>query len=135
MGTAEGLDFQTITTETIKEKIQKVLEDPKYAENAKRVSTIFRDQKESPLSRAVWWAEFLIRNPDADYLKSPVLRLGFIVGNAYDVIAIISILLFIALIAFVKIFVFIFFKLRSEEAMAKESVLNETVKQTIKKSQ
>lgn len=135
LGTAEGIDFQTMTTEILKEKLQKVLEDPKYAENAKRVSAIFRDQKETPLERAVWWAEWLLRNPDSDYLKSPVLRLGFIVGSSFDVIAIISIFLFIALIAFVKVCVLIFSKLNSKEPITKESRLNETFKQTAKKSQ
>lgn len=84
-----------MTTEIIKEKLKRILEDPKYYENAKKFSARFRDQKESPLERAVWWIEWLLRNPDCEYMKSPVLRLGFIVGNSYDFIAIISITFFI----------------------------------------
>lgn len=102
-GFAEGLDFDTMTTEAIRKTLRKVLSNPKYKENAKKLSAQFRDQKEPPLERAVWWAEWLIRNPNCDYLKSPVLRLGYFVGNSYDVIASISIVSFIVLISMIKL--------------------------------
>lgn len=92
LGFAERIDFETLTTEIIKEKLHKILEDPKYMENARKLSTRFRDQKEKPLDRAVWWTEWLLRNPNAEFLRSPVLRLGFIAGNSYDIIAIITII-------------------------------------------
>lgn len=90
MGFAEEIDFRIMTTELIKEKLQKVLEDPKYTENAKKLSVRFRDQKEKPLDRAIWWIEFLLRNPNADHMKSPVLRLGFFSGNSFDIIVFIT---------------------------------------------
>lgn len=106
-GFGEGIDFHTMTTQIIKEKLQKLLEDPKYMENAKKMSQRFRDQKELPLDRAVWWIEWVLRNPDCDYLKSPVLRLGFFAGNSFDVIAIISIASFVIVIAMVKMCMFL----------------------------
>lgn len=51
------------------------------------MSKLFRDQKERPIERAVWWIEWAIRNPNAHYIKSPVLELGSIKGNCYDLIA------------------------------------------------
>lgn len=107
-GFAERIDIETMTTETIRKTIRKVLTNPKYTENARKLSTRFRDQKETPLERAVWWAEWLMRNPDCDYLKSPVLRLGFIIGNSYDIIATISVVSFLTLIALIKMSSFIF---------------------------
>lgn len=79
----------------IVDTLQKVLGNSKYYENAKQLAARLKDQKEKPLDRAVWYAEWLIRNPNCEYLKSPVLRLGFIAGNSYDIIAGISIALFI----------------------------------------
>lgn len=109
-GIAEKIDFDTMTTRTIKEQLHKVLKDPKYTNNVKKLSAKFKDQKEKPLERAVWWAEWLIRNPDCDYFKSPVLRLGFISGNSYDVIALISITLFVVSLAVIKLSVLVFRK-------------------------
>lgn len=107
IGVAEKVDFHTMTSAMIKETLQKVLENPKYFENARQISTQFRDQKETPLARAVWWAEWLIRNPDCDYMRSPVLRVGYIVGNSYDVIAAICFGLFLALYIVMKLCSFI----------------------------
>lgn len=112
-GFAEKIDFDTMTTQSVKKTLRKILTDPKYMENAKKLSTRFRDQKELPLERAVWWAEWLIRNPDCDYLKSPVLRLGFIVGNSYDIIAAICFVSFVTLISIITMTVLIFCKLKS----------------------
>lgn len=100
---AEKLDYHTMTVENIKDILKKVLENPKYFENARKLSARFKDQKEKPLDRAVWWAEWLIRNPDCDYLKSPVLRLGLIVGNSYDVVATICFIIFLTLFIVVKL--------------------------------
>lgn len=104
-GFAEGIDFRIMTTEIIKEKLQKVLEDPKYADNAKKLSARFRDQKEKPLDRAVWWIEWLLRNPNADFLKSPVLRLGFFTANSFDLIVLITIISLTVFFILIKLFV------------------------------
>lgn len=102
MGISEGVNYASLTKEGIVNGLMKLLENPSYALNAVKWSARFRDQKEKPLQRAVWWAEWLLRHPDCDYLKSPVLRLGFIVGNAYDVIAFILLVIVAFLVIFVK---------------------------------
>lgn len=105
------VEFRTMTTEIVKEKLKSILENPKYSENVKKLSAQFRDQKESPLDRAVWWVEWLLRNPNADeFLKSPVLRLGFVVGNSYDIIAVISIISFVIFLTTITFLISIFFK-------------------------
>lgn len=103
LGFAEKIDFHTMTTEIVTEKLYKILEDPKYTENIKKLSARFRDQKEKPLHRAVWWIEWLLRNPNADFLKSPVLRLGFIRGNSFDVIAVVTIILLVIILLVTKL--------------------------------
>lgn len=105
-GLSEGIDYMTLSKDVVKSTLLKVLEDPSYTLNAKKWSARFRDQKETPLERAVWHIEWLLRNPHCDYLKSPVLRLGFIAGNAYDIIAcktIITVVLVVILIKFIFI--------------------------------
>ncbi|XP_031626641.1 UDP-glucuronosyltransferase 2C1-like [Contarinia nasturtii] len=96
-GISEGVDYYSLSKAELKKTLHKVLEDPSYSINALKWSAKFRDQKEKPLDRAVWWIEWLLRNPDCDHLKSPVLQLGFIVGNSYDVIAFIF-MIFIAIV-------------------------------------
>lgn len=93
-----------MTTQIIKEKLQSVLENPKYTENAKKLSARFKDQKEKPIDRAVWWIEWLLRNPNANaFLKSPVLRLGIFTGNSFDLIVFITLIILAILLVLIKL--------------------------------
>nr|XP_019539380.2 UDP-glucuronosyltransferase 2B15-like [Aedes albopictus] len=86
-GVAEALDFQTLSVEKIRNTVLKVLETPKYKENMMRRSKFLQDQPEKPLNRAIWWIEYVIRNPDLNHMKSPTLELGTIGSNLLDVYA------------------------------------------------
>lgn len=102
-GFGESVDFQTMTTVEIKDKLLKVLEDPKYAANVKKISARYRDQMEKPLDRAVWWIEWALRNPDSSSMKSPLSRLGHIRGNAFDLVAALVVALILVAIIFWKV--------------------------------
>lgn len=104
MGITEGVDYLTLNHDETLKTILKVLKDSSYALNAQKWSKRFRDQKEAPLERAIWWMEWLIRNPDCDYLKSPTHRLGFISANIYDIIAVITIISSLLVIILLKLF-------------------------------
>lgn len=104
LGISEGVEYLSLNGNDVKIALLKVLEHPSYMLNAKKWSAKFRDQKESPLERAVWFIEWTIRNPNSDYLKSPVFRLGFIAGNAYDIIASVTVFICLSLLILFKIF-------------------------------
>lgn len=105
LGIAKGVDYLSLNWNGTRQTILKVLENTSYATNAKMISAKFRDQKEHPLERAMWWIEWLIRNPDSGhYMKSPVFRLGFIAGNSYDVVAFAILCIALSLILSFKIF-------------------------------
>ncbi|XP_058457959.1 UDP-glucosyltransferase 2-like [Malaya genurostris] len=104
MGVAERLELQTLTTERIRDTVRTVLETRSYRDNMKRLSTMFRDQPEKPIDRAVWWIEWVLRHPDADNIQSPVLKLGFLKSNLVDVIAFLA-LVPIVLVLCIKRFV------------------------------
>ncbi|XP_031638675.1 UDP-glucuronosyltransferase 2B7-like [Contarinia nasturtii] len=103
-GISEGIEYHSLNYDDLKTTILKVLKEPSYAMNMQKVSARFKDQKEKPLDRAIWWIEWLLRNPDCDHLKSPVFRLGLIVGNSYDIIAFIILLVTVILIISLKLF-------------------------------
>lgn len=104
LGIAESLDFYSLTYNSTKATIRKVLEDPKYLTNVQKLSKQFKDQKETPLERACWWIEWLLRNPNVDQLKSPVHRLGFVAGNSFDVIAFAAVIFTFLILLTCKLF-------------------------------
>lgn len=97
LGMAEGMNYINLNTADIKSTLVKVIRNANYSINAKKVSQQYRDQKEKPLDRAVWWIEWVLRNPDIENLRSPVLRLGYFVGNSFDIIAFIFCIVFLSL--------------------------------------
>lgn len=120
-GIAEGIDYLSLNKDDTKKTLLKVLEEPSYTLNATKWSARFRDQKKKPLDRAVWWIEWLLRNPNSDFLKSPVLRLGFIIGNSYDIIAIITIFITILLAILIKLIFICTSKCTSQQITHKNS--------------
>lgn len=72
-------------------------------EKAKLISRNFRDQPERPVDRAVWWIEYVMRNPNPDHLRSPVLKMGLVAGNSYDTLLLIFVTVTVLLWAFWKL--------------------------------
>lgn len=55
-------------------------------------SRAFRDQKETPLERALWWIEWAMRNPNPVHFESPATELNFIHIQSIDVIAFLTLI-------------------------------------------
>lgn len=106
LGIAEGVEYHSLNHNDIRQTILKILEDPSYSLNAHKSSAKFKDQKEKPLDRAIWWIEWLLRNPHSEYFKSPVFRLGFISANSYDVITFVILSFALLMIVSMKLFCF-----------------------------
>jgi glucuronosyltransferase len=92
---AVKVDFQTLTTEKLKNAINEVLRNPKYAKNMKLRSQRFRDQPEKPLARAIWWTEFIIRNPTPTHLQPSKFSMGVLGSHFWDIQALIVIALLV----------------------------------------
>lgn len=101
MGVAVKMEIATLKVDNFRSSILKVLEDLTYTENAKKISKIFQDKPMKPLDTAVYWIEFVMRNPDAPFFQSPTLKLGFLASNSLDVY--LFIIISIHLIAFTVI--------------------------------
>lgn len=103
-GVAEIVNFYNLSTNEIKSKLSKLLNDRKYADASKRLSKGFRDQKETPLERALWHLEWALRNPQPDHLTSPALELGHIAANNYDVVVLFTVAAMLAVVYAWKLF-------------------------------
>lgn len=86
LGIGVEVNFRTLSVEGFKKAITTVLEDPSYSENSKRISKLFQDKPQKPLDTALWWIEYVIRNPKAPQSDPPNLKLGWFAANSYDVI-------------------------------------------------
>ncbi|KAJ4448919.1 hypothetical protein ANN_00311 [Periplaneta americana] len=85
-GVAVQLDYDSITTENVLKALKKVLHDPSYRTNAKRLSQLFRDRPQSALDTAIYWTEYVIRHRGAPHLRSAALDLTWYQYLLLDVI-------------------------------------------------
>lgn len=94
LGVGEVIEYNRITSpEVFRKALERVLNDRKYLFKAKIVASNFHDQPEKPLVRAVWWTEWLLRNPMPNHLRPPTLKLGFLSSNCYDVVIVATVAL------------------------------------------
>ncbi|XP_013168906.1 PREDICTED: UDP-glucuronosyltransferase 2B19-like isoform X2 [Papilio xuthus] len=71
------IDIDTLTEEMFENAIRTVINDTSYRENILRLRSIMQDQPQSPLERAVWWTEHVLRHRDARHLRSPAANISW----------------------------------------------------------
>ena len=114
LGVGSKVDFKTLTVENFKQSILSIVDNPKVAKNSARISKLFKDKPQKPLDKAVWWVDYVIRNPDLDNIKSPTLKLGFLATYSLDIIFAFVVISFVFLYAIRKLFMKIFCKKNSK---------------------
>lgn len=102
LGVAIELELRNFSGEALRKAIVTVVEDLSYQENAKKLSKRFRDKPQKPLDLAVWWVEYVIRNPTMEHLKSPTLNMSLMAIKSYDVFLVPILALYALLCLIVK---------------------------------
>ncbi|XP_017015592.2 UDP-glucosyltransferase 2-like [Drosophila takahashii] len=90
-GMAEVLDINFLNEDTLTTTIQKIIENPKYAQRAQEMSQLFKDRPMSPLDTAVWWTEYALRNRNASRIRLNVEEIPLIQYYRLDSILIPSV--------------------------------------------
>lgn len=85
----ERVLWKDLTADHLYNQILKIIETPKYRETAKITSKLFRDQKETPMERALWWIDWILRNPNTNHIRSLGGDLNFFQLQSLDVILVI----------------------------------------------
>ncbi|XP_055692925.1 UDP-glycosyltransferase UGT5-like [Lutzomyia longipalpis] len=105
-GFAEEEDITKIERNSFRKLIVKMMNDPKYKENAMIYSQLFRDQIDNPLDRAVWWTEFVMRHPNMTFMSPPYADVSPFIRHSWDVLAFLYLLFLITLYITFKIISF-----------------------------
>lgn len=69
----------------------------RYKVNALKRSFLLKDQLESPLERAVFWTEYVLRHNGGQHLQSPAKEMTFIRYYLIDVILLAVVLIYLIL--------------------------------------
>ncbi|XP_058833407.1 UDP-glucosyltransferase 2-like [Topomyia yanbarensis] len=86
MGVGKRLSIGKVKSGDLANAIRELMTDKSYRDNMTRLSKVLRDQKEHPLDRAIWWVEWVLRNPDNMILQSNAVHLNWLAKYSFDVI-------------------------------------------------
>ncbi|CAB3371478.1 Hypothetical predicted protein [Cloeon dipterum] len=87
MGYALQLSYTNISKESILSTVKRVLNEPKFLAKAKELQTRVHDQPQTPLERAVFWTEYVLRHNGAPHLRSAAVDLEWYQLHLLDVYA------------------------------------------------
>ena len=92
-GYAIMLDWLSINSDKFYAAITRAMYEEELKKNMKRMHGLFVDARDTPLDRAVWWVEYVIRHNGAQFLKPHSVDLAWYQYHLLDVIAFILIIL------------------------------------------
>nr|WHM27967.1 UDP-glycosyltransferase family 468 member A3 [Frankliniella occidentalis] len=120
IGMGRGMPYKEITKERFVNEIKEMLTNPRYLKAARHTRTLIHDQKETPLERAVWWAEYVGRHRGAPHLRSPARDLYWHQVMMLDIAALLALaVLAVLLVAFLVVKCAVYF-FRSSGQRGKE---------------
>ncbi|KAL4112573.1 hypothetical protein QTP88_016328 [Uroleucon formosanum] len=106
-GMAISMDLLSITTEKLSTAISELINNEKYARNAKIASDRFKDRPMTPQQSVVYWTEYVIRHKGAPHLKSHALNLTWYQYLLLDIIVAALVIVFLVTFVIFKVFKYI----------------------------
>lgn len=86
-----GLNLWNITATELQSRIEELLTNDQYTKAAQLKSKLYRDQKDTPLERAIWWTEYVLRHKGAPHLRSASRDLSFLQLHGIDTWGLLSV--------------------------------------------
>ncbi|KAK4873156.1 hypothetical protein RN001_015185 [Aquatica leii] len=89
LGIGLRLHSKVLNKELFKGRILEVAKNSRYKQNIVNLKKLVEDQPQTPLDRAVFWTEYVIRHKGASHLKCPMINIPFYQYYLLDVIAVV----------------------------------------------
>jgi glucuronosyltransferase len=80
--------FEDISEKKLSETLNELLNNPKYRDNARLISSRFIDRPMTPQETVVYWTEYAVRHKGAPHLRAAGNSLNFIQFHSIDVYAV-----------------------------------------------
>ncbi|KAL3289118.1 hypothetical protein HHI36_003558 [Cryptolaemus montrouzieri] len=104
VGLAVTLDVDRITEQTFYAALEELLTNPTYSTNAKKRSSLLKNQPVSSLQKAIWWIEHIIEYKGGEHLRNVGMELEWYHLYMVDVMAFfLALILVVLAISFIVI--------------------------------
>lgn len=95
-GWAVQLPYSELNEKTFSQSLNEMLSNGTYSQVVKSLSLMFKDRPQHPLDTAAFWVEYVIRHHGAKHMQSPGVHLNFFQYYSLDVMAALSIVLYLS---------------------------------------
>lgn len=119
-GWALKIPFGDLNSTIFSKSVDEMIRNPKYREQADRVSNLYRDRPEHPLDTAAFWIEYVIRHNGVRHMQSSAVHLNFLQYYMIDVVG----FLLVAGFVLVKVLALICKKLKKALAKVNKPKVN-----------
>lgn len=93
------LNWKTLTEDELYNALVKVINDPSYRQQARKLSEIHKDQPSHPVDRTVYWINYILRHNGAQHLRAAVYTVSLYQYFLLDIAA--AVLLGTALLCYI----------------------------------
>ncbi|KAG8238389.1 UDP-glycosyltransferase [Ladona fulva] len=92
LGVAFQLDFASLTKETLINAVETILADNRFRRKMHKLSSIFRDQPDHPLDRAVFWTEYSLRHGAGrvEHIRSATADISWLAYYMIDIMMLLA---------------------------------------------
>ncbi|VVC33683.1 UDP-glucuronosyl/UDP-glucosyltransferase [Cinara cedri] len=98
-GMAISMDIESVREDAFLRNVLELVNNPKYAKNAKITSERFKDRPMSPEKSVAYWTDYVVRHKGAPHLKSHATNLTWYQYLLLDVISVV--IVFVVIILFI----------------------------------
>lgn len=101
-GYAKVLHYNELTTDSLTNSIQEMIENKSYTDQVKYISDVFSDNLVDPMDETIWWIEHVAKFKGAKHLKSRAVNMSWISYFLLDVFFMMTLtFLFAALVLYI----------------------------------
>lgn len=97
LGWGAMITFTNLTANSLTWAINEVLNNPSYVKNVKEIGKRLNDQPQTPMERAIFWVEYVLRHDGATFMQTSAQFLNSIEYNNLDVYAVLGMIVFLAI--------------------------------------
>ncbi|KAI4463415.1 UDP-glucosyltransferase [Holotrichia oblita] len=116
LGVGISVPYKEFTEEKLFNAINRILTDSSYSQTSKKLSVLLKDQQVTPVEKAVFWIEYVLRNGGAPHLKSVAHDLTWYQYYSLDVILFLAIVV-VVLVKIIRVVIRMIFcrKMKQKE--------------------
>ncbi|KAG5671714.1 hypothetical protein PVAND_001894 [Polypedilum vanderplanki] len=96
LGWGVQVTYPNLTETSLTWALKEALTNKKYKENVIKIAARLRDQQNSPMDKAIYWTEYVLRHEGAYFMQTSASSLSFIEYNNLDVYALFAFIIFTA---------------------------------------